>query len=185
MTTAEDVFCLYERNSVYYSDCYKNGKIETCPNNWCNECYCYTINKIKPFTIGDQSVPCNIKRKCYVKQGEECPICMDKILRKCDTYLTSCGHSFHKKCIFKIVELKWSYKYGSQVKCPMCRTSIGTDIHEIDERYSYKPGTLDELENFWIKKDYILPEICRLGYNHSLGFKNDCISCINYRQKGH
>ena len=45
MSTAEDVFYLYERNSLVYNNDEK---------------------KVLPYTIGDQDTPCNLKIKCYI-----------------------------------------------------------------------------------------------------------------------
>ena len=184
MATAEDIFYLYERNSTHYSNCSKNGKKDVCPTYNFDECFCCFSEPVNPITIGCSSVPCSLKRKCYIKQYEECPICMEKISRKCDAYLTSCGHSFHKQCIFKTAEEKWIKKYASQIRCPICRTSLGIDIHNINSRYNSIPGSLDDLENFWIRKDYIIPEICDTHWNHYLGLNKNCNTCLEYRKKG-
>ena len=99
MSTAEDVFYLYERNSRYYYDCNLRNSIQHCSDCLNNECYCHLKQEVKPFTIGDQDVPCNFERRCYIKPGEECPICFDKIMTKSTAFISNCGHSFHKKCI--------------------------------------------------------------------------------------
>ena len=188
MTTAEDVFYLYERNNTYYHNCNISGTINDCPDNWSNECFCHTKQLVKPITIGNQCVPCAFKRKCYIKIGEECSICMDQILTKSSAYLTSCGHSFHKLCIFKAFEIKQKTKHASNFTCPNCRTSQGMDIHEINERYNqsriFMLNYLDNLENFWITKDFILTEVCSSDYKHDIGMKNDCNMCLNYRETG-
>ena len=62
MSTAEDVFYLYERNSRCYHDC---SKIEECTDSYNDECYCHLKQDVIPFTIGDQYVPCDFKIKCY------------------------------------------------------------------------------------------------------------------------
>ena len=185
MATAEDVFYLYERNSSYYHSCKQQGKIDLCPDNWSNECFCYTKQEVFPSKIGNQCVPCDIKRKCYIKQGEECPICLEGIFRKKDAYITCCGHSFHKCCIFKSMETQWKRKYASNFKCPLCRTNLGTDIHEIDSRYNVSGNSLDNLENFWLNKDFMLAQTCGKNYDHEIGMKKDCFICFKYREKGY
>ena len=107
ISTAEDVFYLYERNSSWYYNCKKQLIFPICKsiysingnNNY--ECFCESNQIVKPITIGNQNVSCSLERKCYITPGKECPICFDKILRKSEAYLTGCGHAFHKKCIFK------------------------------------------------------------------------------------
>lgn len=186
--TAEDVFSLYERNFDFYFDCNKTGKIDTCPTSWKGYCYCFYSQPLLPITIGNTGICCNIKRKCYIKPGEECPICMDPIITKSTAYLTSCGHSFHKLCIFKSMEKKWSEKYGSNFNCPMCRTNLGMDIHDINERYNFNieqhRSHLDNLENFWFKKEFTIAYICRNNFDHYLGMKKGCKKCDDYVLQG-
>jgi len=166
MATAEDVFWLYERN------------------NNINECYEPIIN---PYTIGNQENPCDLKRKIYIKFGEECPICMEDINTKKTAYLTPCGHSFHKKCIFNAFETKWQTKWASQFYCPICRSRLGQiDIEEryncrfIEDKYHY----MDHLENFWINKDYRYCNPCMKTPKHSEGMDRNCKTCLNYRKTG-
>ena len=104
--TAEDVFYLYERNKCVYDNCKLAGR--RCPDSDLEmECYCSISNtSVLPITIGDQSVKCDFKRKVYIKQGEECSICLEQIYQKNNAYLTSCGHSFHRSCLFKAFENK-------------------------------------------------------------------------------
>jgi hypothetical protein len=182
MTTAEDVFYLYERNLLYYTDCRKNGKrkCEVLEND--NDCYCHLESIVQPFTIGNQYVPCNIKRKCYIKQGEICPVCIDPIMTKSKAFLTLCGHSFHKSCIFKAFEQKSKDKYASNFYCPICRTNLGMDVYDISVRYNVKAGNLDTIENFMITKEYMMPHICSKGWDHYLGINNTCKTCKKYRK---
>ena len=190
MATAEDVFYLYERNFEVYHDCNKSNQIDTCKTEWKGYCYCFYTQPLIPITIGNNKSMCNIKRKCYISQGEECPICLEKILTKSNSYLTCCGHSFHKLCIFKSMEKKWIEKYGSVFKCPMCRTNLGMDIHDINERYNFHYNEdnsinyLDGLENFWFKKDFTIAHICRNKFDHYLGMKKDCDICKKYVLNG-
>jgi len=184
MATAEDVFYLYERNSSYYHNCNKQGKINECPDNWQNECYCHTKQDVLPLTIGNQYVPCSIKRRCYIRPGQECPICLENILRKSEAYISCCGHSYHKHCIFKSMETQWKKKYASNFKCPLCRTNLGTDVEALGVRYTSFRNSLDNLENFWLSKDLMLAQTCSNNYDHDLGMKKDCYICSRYREKG-
>jgi len=188
MSTAEDVFYLYERNSRYYHDC---TKIKECEDSCKYVCWCYLKQDVVPFTIGDQCIPCDFKIKCYIKAGEECPICYEEIMTKTTAFITNCGHSFHKKCLFKYIETKWlSSSYTSPARCPMCRCSLGHP--EFIKRYrssyfsfNYKNDNgLDKLEDFWISKDYTLPSFCSNSYDHYLGTDKKCFICESYREKG-
>jgi len=191
MSTAEDVFYLYERNSRYYHDCIQKNNIENCVDCWSNECYCHLKQEVRPFTIGDQYVPCDIKIKCYIKPGEECPICYEEIMTKSSAFITNCGHPFHKKCLSKYIESKWlSSSYTSTARCPMCRCSLG--VPEFIQRYratyfsyNYKnDNELDKLEDFWISKDYKLPTFCSNRYDHYLGCDKSCFICKCYIETG-
>ena len=184
MTTTEDVFWLYERNRFIYNDCKHSGK--SCPNQYGNECLCYLKEYVYPTTVGDPSLPCRFNVRQYIKIGEECPICIDPILYKTNAYLTGCGHAFHKKCLLKMFESKWSEKLYSVFHCPMCRTSLG--LPELDKRYNTDIAedgsfnSLDELENFWITKDYMMCQPC--SKSHPIGMKYNCKKCRNYRTHG-
>jgi len=183
MSTAEDVFYLYERNLTHYTTC---SSLNLCPNNYCNECCCSDNSCVKPITIGEQNMKCNLNRKCYIRPGEECSICLEPIMKKSEAYLTYCGHSFHKNCIFKSFEQKWDQKYCSTFKCPICRRNLVADIANINIRYNEKWGqfTLDNLEHFWTRKDFILPEYCQNGWDHYQGLNDDCSNCLYYRKYG-
>ena len=180
--TAEDVFALYETkvNDISVS-----------------------VTPLIPKSIGNIDVPCSIKRRCYIKPGEECPICIESILTKTNAFLTCCGHAFHKSCIFKCVEKKWEEKYPGTFYCPVCRTYLGCDVHDMNERYvipsinddfegenSFKGENsfegvkklnyLDILENFWLTKDLSLALPCRNRYDHYVGMKKDCYRCKQF-----
>jgi len=196
MSTTEDVFYLYERNSSIYHDHrtrdkYLQGEDENEDQNSLNDDNCfrcsYNTLPVLPNTIGNTEVPCNIKRKCYIKPGEECAICMEQIVTKTSAYLTSCGHSFHKSCIFKCMETKWNSKYGSNFKCPLCRTNLGMDIHNMGDKYDMyneSINNLDILENFWMKKEFYIPLTCQAKYDHYLGMKKDCKRCQRFISEG-
>lgn len=169
MTTTDDVFSLYAH---------------LCSSQRCigleESSYASPLN---PIEIGDVEVKCDLKRKCYIKAGDECPICMDPIFNKSNAYLTWCGHSFHKSCIFHYMETKWVTKYASNTHCPMCRKSLGMGLHAMNERYAIdylKPNYLDILENFWLTKDYTVAHVCRNRYDHYLGMKKNCKLCRKF-----
>lgn len=179
---SEDVFALYERNRNIYNDCNRLGREKECKYRYNEKCYCMEVQNVLPFTIGDAFVPCSIKRKCYINPNESCPICLECISHKQDAFLTSCGHSFHKKCILYFYEQKQILKYGSLLKCPMCRTNVG--ILNFGERYNYQmSNAIDRLENFWLLSDYIPGIVCRKS-GHYLGFDKNCNSCMNFRKYG-
>jgi Ring finger domain len=184
MTTVEDVFYLYERNSLFYSNCLCLDKFEQCPTKWTNECYCFMGVDVNPITIGDTNLRCRLNTKCYIKPGEECPICYESINTKTNAFLTSCGHSFHRKCLFKVYENKCKKSVFTNFRCPMCRTVISNYLFH--DKYNIKKNmnTLDYLENFWITKDYEVPTYCSNKYNHYLGMNNSCKKCKFYRMKG-
>jgi len=192
--TADDVFYLYERNKSVYDNCKLSGKI--CPDAELEmECYCF-INStpVLPITIGDQNVRCDFKRKVYIKQGEECSICLEQIYQKNNAYLTSCGHSFHKSCLFKAFETKIFNRHT--FNCPNCRARLGypefycrytnmfkrfdSDFDtDFDKKTNYN---FDILEDFWLGKDFTTLQICNGG--HALGMKNGCNRCLEYRLNG-
>jgi hypothetical protein len=192
MTTVEDVFYLYERNSNYYYNCNMRKEINKCPFKLQeNICFCESNQVVLPFTIGDQCVSCNLNRKCYIKQGDECPICLEKIMNKIDAFITNCGHSFHKKCLNKYMNIKWlSNKWTSVVRCPICRCSLGYPIFEQRYRSSYydfisrNNNELDKLEDFWLSFEYKTPHFCNNDYTHYLGTKKNCRTCKTFRENG-
>ena len=160
MTTAEDVFWIYE---------HKNIDIDN--------------QIVLPTIIGDIEVPCHFKRKTYIVPGQECPICMESILRKADAYLTSCGHGFHKKCIFNAFHTKIEDDCFGLFQCPMCRSKMG-DVC-IQGKYNVNSNEftiLDELENYWLQKDFTMCVLCNSDYEHYQGMKLECESCIKYRE---
>ena len=183
MSTAEDVFHLYERNkNKEYNDCIKLCK--PCPNLFGNDCCCESLDPVLPVTIGEQFIRCKLKVKSYIKFGEDCPICFDPIKHKANAYLTGCGHSFHRKCLFDTIHAKWQVKPFSTLKCPMCRSTLG--YPEMFERYIYtynRYNSLDRLEDFWICKEFRMPEFCASG-KHYLGMNKKCKRCINYINNG-
>ena len=139
------------------------------------------------FTIKSYKFVCSSIYKC---KNTECAICKNNLsensvaeenLISSNVNIGVCGHGFHKKCIFKAYESKQLSKKCSVFRCPCCRTSLGTDIEEINERYDLyneEANGLDILESFWIKKDYTMPLICN---EHYLGMGKNCTKCENYK----
>lgn len=178
MSTAEDVLYVYERNSLYY-DKLNNSFIEYSLYDENGE---KNILPVFPETIGNPFIKCSFKRKVYIRPGEECSICYDKIMTKTNAWLTPCGHSFHKKCLFMSYEIKRQINPYCSLKCPLCRTNLGLDIKELGYRYRYVfSNQLDNLENFWIRKDFICCDICPAKNFHYIGMKKDCKYCKKFQ----
>ena len=181
MTTAEDVFWIYERNKNIYSDCVKLGKIDKCPEKMDGKCYCCYNEIVNPNTIGYDDTYCDMQRKTYIKPGQECPICLLSIDKKSESYLTDCGHGFHKLCMFKLFESKKKHK---SFRCPMCRCNLGIPcIHPQKYNvFSSEINYLDKLEDFWNYFEFQICYYCDNG--HVEGMNKDCILCTNYRKFG-
>lgn len=143
-----------------------------------------------PLKIGNNEGMPKLKIKMYIKPFEECPICYEQIIRKSEAYLTECGHSFHKICITKSYEAKQLMKPNSIFRCPCCRSIVGADVENFAERYNvfyhqtcptrFNVNQLDNLENFWMNNQYLIPLICK--NKHYLGMKNNCNICQLHRQ---
>jgi hypothetical protein len=172
----EDVFGRYERNASIYFNCIKWNK--DCPTLYNNVCYCCEEAAVFPVTIGCQDVKCSLKVKTYIHIGESCPICLESILTKSNAYLTSCGHAFHRNCLFKVIETKFTQNPLSNVRCPCCRRGIGSV--DLSHRYNFDGTALDRLEDFWLSKDLTVPEYCR-NSNHFIGMNKECDNCLEYR----
>jgi hypothetical protein len=123
MTTGEDAFSLYERNAANtYHDCARLNRLETCPIKWEGKCLCQFNVPVFSTTIGNAEVPCDIKRRCYVKPGQECPVCFEDINQ---SSILSCGHKIHSGCII----------LSKKICCPMCRQNIKLTRDELGKIY--------------------------------------------------
>jgi hypothetical protein len=185
MTTAEDVWYLYEKKNRYEDLIQHNNENII---QYEEENYDYDYDKdlygcpIIPDTIGNIFNKCNFNRKVYIKPGEECCICLDIISKKTNAYLTGCGHSFHKKCLFKSYEVKRKSNPNCTLNCPLCRAHLGLDIRDLAYRYSPVPDRyLDNLENYWLRNDFMCCDICPNKKNHYIGMKKDCNTCMKYQ----
>jgi hypothetical protein len=191
MSTSEDVFHLYERNSLIYYDCKKQNKLDTCPDKSFGVCFCKYNCPIIPYNIGNENRKCSLSKKIYIAVGEECPICLENICSKQTAYLTHCGHSFHKKCLHDSY-ISYLLEYGEDdnenLPCPLCRKTINIDDFTNNIRYCSKRGSIDEIENFWITKQLSVPYICYsegdCDKNHYLGMNKNCKKCKRYVKKG-
>ena len=72
MTTTDDIFWIYERNSYIYSVCEETKNDKTCKNDYhedsnCKECFCHSEAIVHPITIGDIWTPCRMNKKSYIK----------------------------------------------------------------------------------------------------------------------
>jgi hypothetical protein len=66
----------------------------------------------------------------------------------------------------------------------MCRAALG--YPDMFERFNYsynKLNSIDRLEDFWLCKEFRMPEFCHSG-KHYLGMKKNCLYCIKYRDNG-
>ncbi len=75
---------------------------------------------------------CKRTGSCVWHQQETCPVCLEEIQFN-QTHKTTCGHSFHKKCI-----LTW---FVCSDECPVCRHEEADDPmiifkHGVHERMS-------------------------------------------------
>jgi hypothetical protein len=78
--------------------------------------------------------------------SEECALCLAKILYvKDQATLATCGHTFHRACINKLIE-------NGNTTCPLCRTTFTNDDIITPKEYNQKliqPHTLREtLKNY-------------------------------------
>ena len=124
--------------------------------------------------------------KHYIKIGDECSICLDPIIHKTYAFLTECGHSFHRKCMYQLC----IYSKNNGLKCPICRSGLLISLNInyssiIPTKYcniSSSKRSLDKLEVFWNHFDLLHPHIC--PNDHYLGMNKDCKYCIKYIKTG-
>ena len=168
MATFEDIITIYEEggeihNTILYED--DEDNINNINNRFLNK------NILQCEWTGHTPT---IKNKSYIKLGDECSICNEKIFFHSHSFLGDCGHAFHKKCINK-----W---YIRKENCPICRKELSIWI-EFYERYNHRHNNfnlLDKLENFWYNLELQqLPwTICKTCKNK--GYPSyHCNNCIS------
>ncbi len=182
----QSIFGRYDRTSYIHSICKDLSNCPTlCNDNTADTCCCHLNQPVFPFTIGYEWYRPKIKIKTYIRIGEECPICLEPIHHKINAFLTFCGHAFHKKCIATSYTTRRMEFDDFTFRCPLCRTE---GVYDSFQRYKHE-NSLDILEDFWITKEYNIPEICGridlcTGKNHYLGMKSSCKRCQCYHKSG-
>ena len=69
-------------------------------------------------------------RKCCVKEGDDCPICLNPICKNMGV-VTDCGHSYCRVCVSKLIT------NSKQIKCSLCRNNI-TNLDFQNEDYMFE-----------------------------------------------
>ena len=69
------------------------------------------------------------------RKQEPCPICLEKIAKK-DRVETTCGHSFHKKCLQGWCIQK--VKEDEDCFCPVCKTDLKLQTREAKNKIAEK-----------------------------------------------
>ena len=180
----EDVYDLYERTRLVYSKCCS----ETCEKFNDGTCWCSLRECVQPLHIGEIQTPCKLNRKFYINPGSDgCSICLEKIFMKKDAFITGCGHTFHRSCLFQYYQVRQNQKPLSVLKCPLCRCSLGFPIFL--QKYKILGSNinyLDLLENFWLTKDFNIPSYCynRQCKPHYAGMEKKCAKCRDYIEYG-
>ena len=88
----------------------------------------------------------NSFRKCCVKEGDDCPICLNPICKNMGV-VTDCGHSYCRVCISNLIT------NSKQINCSLCRNNI-TNLDFQNEDYMF-----EIMETLSKKKEYILEYI--------------------------
>lgn len=109
----------------------------------------------------------------YFLNQSECPICLEKIYNIKSSWITMCGHLFHKKCLYD-----WEFKTRCKSSCPVCRGSMGAMEFLDGINYCTYPveNSLDLLE----EADNIIHRFCHECEN-VLGSGEGCVDCEAYR----
>lgn len=184
------IWSAYDRNCLYYSKC---KELKTCTNIIYDCCYCHNNALLQPNVIANCGFSPgiekpNINKKCYIKFGEICSICIEPIITKKSAWLTPCGHTFHRKCLIDNFQYRTIHKmtigHSNEIPCPVCREGLIWCCVGIDklDKYNSKNG-LDQLENFWHTID-INPYLLCWECDNAVGMKKSCNNCIQYRNTG-
>jgi len=102
----------------------------------------------------------------------DCPVCYEAITKETGQVTTSCGHTFHFKCLNSWYYHQITHNEGGQETCPCCRkepgeferASVVTDSEEDAESQTISEPSLPE--NEWIEVGHrrwiIMPQQDRL-----------------------
>ena len=143
--------------------------------------YCFDSDDEDDTTPSKISLYEDIKIRRYIVQGEQCSICLEPILHRNKSWLTPCGHAFHRKCICDAYLYGRDARYTNMIPCPLCREEL-TDCCvgiEYNNRYKGK-NILDILENFWLTLETRSIEYCS-PCRKPKGFTQNCERCIRWR----
>lgn len=135
------------------------GELEYIHEKYGNEKYTKIINETLVNNRKVASATLNIKH--YIIIGSECSICYEKILTNKTAYISECGHSYHKKCIFKYSNI--CLNENKETLCPLCRKSIDCCDLWLYEKYNSRHKNfnfLDKLENFNSDDNYKYDVYC-------------------------
>lgn len=177
----EDIYSINERTRNVYVECFTK---EICER----ECECFNNQIIIPLSIGNNNFKRKLNNKMYISEKDNCAICVGKMDKKKEAYLTDCGHCFHKKCLTEYIEHQ-NKTTNKNIKCPICRSNLGyPEIYKKYNMYNEETNGLDLLENFNYEViNYDLIHLCKSGNKypkHYLGINKECKECLRYRKNG-
>ena len=156
---------------------YLEGELDYIYHKYGEEKYNEIITNKLVRTNRISSSSSNIKH--YIIFGEECLICNEKILTNKTAFINTCGHFFHKKCIFTYSNIYFC-NYKKDSSCPLCRKEIDV-INDLwlYEKYNSNHlefNFLDKLENFINDEKYNYDSYyCKKCDTFSLG--KQCFNC--------
>jgi hypothetical protein len=170
--TVDSIFWIYDRDSTSAN----------CPCSAKEGCDCCECVSVKPLhQVGDKRVPMSFHRRSYARWDTTCPICLDPLLTASNTYITTCGHAFHRRCFLSMAEHQWSNNDLTRTKCPTCRTT--QSVWGLNEGRYNGCSFIDDLDNFWDTIQDKYPKRCfnKNEPTHYLGMRNkNCPNCQHY-----
>ena len=113
LTTASDI--IKNNFYTYCSECglvHAQHKYKNCGHYVNYSCAYAKLNINNKCLVCNENIIKHNVNLCKGKKKDTCSIC----LKECNTYLTSCGHYFHKSCINKYCNIS-----DQKLQCPMCR----------------------------------------------------------------
>jgi len=115
-----------------------------------------------------------LQKKRYCRKDEVCAICLEMCFFQKNTWITACGHVFHKTC------LKNYYQFDAKDKtCPTCRGNAGNMEFLDGMRFQVGLSTTNKLD-LLDEIDSLIPKSCE-NNDHFLGMKKECNVCCEYR----